>query len=372
MITREVIDGKQATVSHLNDKWELVAPADATLVKVNFDDGTSMFGVRKSEARSLRMNENHDEKGQFASGGGGSPKDQKVGDKVKDVFGNEGTVKGWHGQSGTVQVDVAGKLQYWHPSQFQRGLYVHCGPQGEILEERFNENHDEKGKFTSGGGDSAWTDKDGNRKFPTHSRVIETSPFKEGPREDYKRFKRSAFEAVKTAPVQQVKVDSLVSGQPVLDANRLKPFDKSSAEPIEVIHSNGNNWVVQGNHRAASAWVAKENTISAHVLDLDKAENEKYLRSLEHRYSEDQPRDAHGQWTSSGTSQSGDVKHTEYKGANRTIVVDHDTKENKITIKHLDEHGDLLVQQTHDSVGAARKELQSQGIDHKFYRALRQ
>ena len=81
------------------------------------------------------MNENHDEKGQFTSGGG-SPKDQKIGDKVKDVFGNEGTIKGWHGQSGTVQVDVVGKLQYWHPSQFQRGLYVHCGPQGEILEER--------------------------------------------------------------------------------------------------------------------------------------------------------------------------------------------------------------------------------------------
>lgn len=88
------------------------------------------------------------------------------------------------------------------------------------------------------------------------------------------------------------------------------------------------------------------------------------------RFSEDQPRDAHGQWTSSGTSQSGDVKHTEYKGANRTIVVDHDTKANKITIKHLDAQGNLMVQQTHDSVGAARKELTVNGIDHKFY-ALR-
>ena len=85
------------------------------------------------------------------------------------------------------------------------------------------------------------------------------------------------------------------------------------------------------------------------------------------RFSEDQPRASHGQWTSSGTSQSGDVKHTEYKGANRTIVVDHDTKANKITIKHLDKDGNLLVQQTHDSVGAARKELTVNGIDHKFY-----
>jgi len=98
-----------------------------------------------------------DPDGKFGSGGGGSPKDQKIGDKVKDVFGNEGTVKGWHGQSGTVQVDVAGKLQYWHPSQLQRGLYVHCGPQGEILfapaEVRFNPDQSRvpDGKFASGG-----------------------------------------------------------------------------------------------------------------------------------------------------------------------------------------------------------------------------
>lgn len=85
------------------------------------------------------------------------------------------------------------------------------------------------------------------------------------------------------------------------------------------------------------------------------------------RFDQDQPRDSKGQWTSSGTTVSGDVKHTEYKGPSRTIVVDHDTKENKITIKHLDAKGDLLVQQTHDSVGAARKELAVNGIDHKFY-----
>ena len=49
------------------------------------------------------------------------------------------------------------------------------------------------------------------------------------------------------------------------------------------------------------------------------------------------------------------------------IVVDHDTKANKVTIKHLDKNGNLLVQQTHDSVGAGRKELTVNGIDHKFY-----
>ncbi len=76
------------------------------------------------------------------------------------------------------------------------------------------------------------------------------------------------------------------------------------------------------------------------------------------------------EWKSSGTKVSGDVKTTTYTGKNQTIVVEHNTKENKITVKHLDANGNLLVQQTHDSVGAARKELTTQGIDHKFY-ALR-
>jgi hypothetical protein len=81
--------------------------------------------------------------------------------------------------------------------------------------------------------------------------------------------------------------------------------------------------------------------------------------------------DAASGWKSSGTRVDGDVKTTTYTGKTQSIVVKHNTKENKITVQHLDEDGDLLVQQTHDSVGAARKELQSQGIDHKFY-ALRE
>ena len=69
------------------------------------------------------------------------------------------------------------------------------------------------------------------------------------------------------------------------------------------------------------------------------------------------------------TKVEGDVKTTKYTAPNHSITVEHNTKENKITIKHLDKEGNLLVQQTHDSVGAARKELQTQGIDHKFYAA---
>ena len=122
-------------------------------------DSQKLGAADQFKAGQLRYSPDQprDPDGKFGSGGGGSPKDQKIGDKVKDVFGNEGTVKGWHGQSGTVQVDVAGKLQYWHPSQLQRGLYVHCGPQGEILfapaEVRFNPDQSRvpDGKFASGG-----------------------------------------------------------------------------------------------------------------------------------------------------------------------------------------------------------------------------
>jgi hypothetical protein len=48
MITRELVNGKQATVSHLSDTWELCAPDKATIVKVVFDDGSGvLFGTRE-------------------------------------------------------------------------------------------------------------------------------------------------------------------------------------------------------------------------------------------------------------------------------------------------------------------------------------
>jgi hypothetical protein len=45
-ITREVIDGKQATVSHLTEMWEPCDPKDAAIVKVVFDEGGVLFGTR--------------------------------------------------------------------------------------------------------------------------------------------------------------------------------------------------------------------------------------------------------------------------------------------------------------------------------------
>jgi hypothetical protein len=70
------------------------------------------------------------------------------------------------------------------------------------------------------------------------------------------------------------------------------------------------------------------------------------------------------------TKVEGDMKTTKYVAPNHSITVEHNTKEGKVTLTHLDREGNMLVKQTHDSVGAARKELQTQGIDHKFYRSL--
>lgn len=88
------------------------------------------------------------------------------------------------------------------------------------------------------------------------------------------------------------------------------------------------------------------------------------------RFSIDQPRESDGKFASSGTTTVGDVKTTTYTSQNRTVVVEHNTKDSKVLIKHLDSKGDLLVQYSHDSIGAARKDLASQGIEHKFF-ALR-
>lgn len=45
MITRATIDGKQATVTFLNAKWEPCEPKEAKLAKIMFDDGGCMFGA---------------------------------------------------------------------------------------------------------------------------------------------------------------------------------------------------------------------------------------------------------------------------------------------------------------------------------------
>ncbi len=47
MTTRETVNGRLATVSHLTEAWVPCAPKDASIVKVVFDDGEVLFGFVK-------------------------------------------------------------------------------------------------------------------------------------------------------------------------------------------------------------------------------------------------------------------------------------------------------------------------------------
>ena len=47
MTTRETVNGKLATVTHLTEAWVPCAPEEAAIVKVVFDDGEVLFGFAK-------------------------------------------------------------------------------------------------------------------------------------------------------------------------------------------------------------------------------------------------------------------------------------------------------------------------------------
>ena len=54
-ITREVVNGRPATVSHLTETWEPCDPENATRVKVVFDDGNGvLFGTAKAGPEAHR------------------------------------------------------------------------------------------------------------------------------------------------------------------------------------------------------------------------------------------------------------------------------------------------------------------------------
>jgi len=46
MITQEMVNGKEATVTYVSAEWELCEPKDAAIVKVVFNDGSGvLFGT---------------------------------------------------------------------------------------------------------------------------------------------------------------------------------------------------------------------------------------------------------------------------------------------------------------------------------------
>ncbi len=50
MIEHQVVDGRPATVSYMNNRFDIVDKDKATLVKVSFDAGGVLFLVPKKES----------------------------------------------------------------------------------------------------------------------------------------------------------------------------------------------------------------------------------------------------------------------------------------------------------------------------------
>lgn len=126
------------------------------------------------------------------------------------------------------------------------------------------------------------------RRFPKfNEHTILTSPLAPEPEQGgvmQARSKHLDAHAVETAGVlQDVRVDSLNVWQTELFGKQLqafkdKGFDRQNAPPIQVVKWRGRYVVFNGNHRAAAAWVSKEEAIAARVLDLDDPANKKYLK----------------------------------------------------------------------------------------------
>jgi len=95
VITKEVIDGRPAVISYINDSLEPVNRDEATMIKIIFEDGEIRFGVKapkdrlKSQWQShkrramklLEKHGDHDQSthGNWADGGGGDEDDDKGG-----------------------------------------------------------------------------------------------------------------------------------------------------------------------------------------------------------------------------------------------------------------------------------------------------
>lgn len=74
-VERTVIDGRPALMAYLLDDFTPTTSADATLLKVNFDDGDVMFLMAKPPAplgKAFDPDEPRDERGRWTSGGGSS------------------------------------------------------------------------------------------------------------------------------------------------------------------------------------------------------------------------------------------------------------------------------------------------------------
>lgn len=158
------------------------------------------------------------------------------------------------------------------------------------MDSEFNEGDHPRasdGKFGSGGGSKKAFEKSdkgfggfGSGVISSESGGHTRTPLPVVSREDnplvvLKPTRGDLIDSVKT--VTRVSVKDLQTWQDHLDPAKLRPIE-GDLEPIEVAKINGKLVVMNGNHRAVSAFIEGKGEIDAKIADFDDPKAKKYWK----------------------------------------------------------------------------------------------
>lgn len=85
---------------------------------------------------------------------------------------------------------------------------------------------------------------------------------------------------VDRAPVINIPVDSLIAFQHGVTKYRVNKYKKIDTDPIFVARINGGNYILDGTHRASSAWVNHKQNIEAHLVEFKNLDTKLRGKSL--------------------------------------------------------------------------------------------
>lgn len=133
------------------------------------------------------------------------------------------------------------------------------------------------GAFEMGG--DTWVR--GSRTIPTGS-GWSTSPLPEVPLSSnpltvLKPTRGDAWDTKGIAKDVDANIDDLMSWQTGIDVEKLRPI-VGEVPPIKLAQVNGKLVIMDGNHRAVSAWLAGDKTIAAKFVNFDTIKNKKWYK----------------------------------------------------------------------------------------------
>jgi hypothetical protein len=114
-------------------------------------------------------------------------------------------------------------------------------------------------------------------------------------------------------PVRTVRLNNVAALQDRVDPERVQSMVENEPEKLPVIvRLNGRKLIADGHHRMTARWLQGRKTAQVRYLDLNPENADTVAVEEERRatsdgvakYSPDQPRDSHGQWTSGGLTES--------------------------------------------------------------------